>query len=55
MTDEADSSVVLAELQVALLGSVIVSDRVHRVGHSPVLKTMLQISVQTSIMVSPPD
>ena len=26
MTDEADSSVVLAELQVALLGSVIISD-----------------------------
>ena len=26
MTDEADSSVVLAELQVAILGSVIISD-----------------------------
>ena len=26
MTDEADSSVVLAELQVAFLGSVIISD-----------------------------
>ena len=68
ITDEADSSssVVLAELQVALfrecnnqrLGPcgrpVIISDWVHVVGHSPVLQILLQISVKTSIMVSPP-
>ena len=53
MTDEVDSSVVLAELQV-FLGSVIISDRVHWVGHSPVLQILLQISVKTSITVSPP-
>ena len=50
MTDEVDSSVVLAELHVALLGGVII----HGVGHSPVLQILLQISVKTSIMVSPP-
>ena len=54
ITDEADSSVVLAELQVAFLGSIIISDRVHGLGHSPVLQILLQISVRTSIMVSPP-
>ena len=54
MTDEADSSVVLAELQAALLGSVIISDWVHGVGHSPVLQILLQIPVKTSIMVSTP-
>ena len=54
MTDEADSSVILAELQVALLGSVIISDLVHGVGPSPVLQILLQISVKTSIMVSSP-
>ena len=47
MTDKADSSVVLAELQVAFF-------RVHGVGHSPVLQILLQISVRTSIIVSPP-
>ena len=43
MTDEADSSVVLTELQAALLGSEIISDYVHGVGHSPVLQILLQI------------
>ena len=36
------------------LGSVIISDWVHGVGHSPVLQILLQISLKTSIMVSPP-
>ena len=55
MTDEADSSVVLAELQVALLGSVIIRvNRVNGVGHSPVLQILLQICVKISIMVCPP-
>ena len=45
MTDEADSSVVLAELQVALL---------RECNNSPVLQILLQISVRTSIMVPPP-
>ena len=36
------------------LGSVIISDWVHGVGHSPVLQILLQISVRTSVMVSPP-
>ena len=36
------------------LGSVITSDWVHGVGHSPVLQILLQISLKTSIMVSPP-
>ena len=54
MTDADDSSVVQAELQVALLGSVIISDWVHGIGHSPVLQILLQISVRTSNMVSPP-
>ena len=39
MTDEADSSVVLAELQVALLGRVIISDRVHGIGHEIIYLT----------------
>ena len=46
MTDEADSSVVLVELQVALLGNVLISDWVHGVGHSPVLQILLQIPVK---------
>ena len=54
MTDEADSSVVLAELQVALLGCEIICNWVHRVGYSPVLQILLQISVKTSSIVSPP-
>ena len=45
MTDEADSSVVLAELQVHFLGSVIISNWIHGVGHSPVLQILLQFSV----------
>ena len=40
MTDEAYRSVVPAELQVALLGSVIISDWVHGVSHSPVLQIL---------------
>ena len=36
------------------LGNVIISDWVHGVGHSPVLQILLQISVKTSVMVSPP-
>ena len=50
MTDEADSSVVLAELQVAYFREVAESMG----SHSPVLQILLQISVRTSIMVSPP-
>ena len=38
---------------VLFLGSVIISDCVHGVGHSPVLQILLQISVKTSIMVFP--
>ena len=53
MTDEADSSVVLAELQVPFLGSVIISDCVHGVGHTPVLQILLQISAKISNMLSP--
>ena len=54
MTDEPDSSVILAELQAPFLGSVIISDWVYGIGHCPVLQILLQISVKTSIMVSPP-
>ena len=54
MTDAADSSVVLAELQFGILGSVIISDRAHVIGLSPVLRILLQISVKTSIMACPP-
>ena len=54
MTDEADSPVVLQSCKLPFLGSVIISDLVHGVGHSPVLQILLQISVKTSIMVSPP-
>ena len=46
----ADSSVVLAEL----LGNVIISNWVLGLGHSPALQILLQISVKTSVMVSPP-
>ena len=51
--DEADSFVVLAELQVALFREC-KYQRVHGVCHSPVLQTLLQISFKTSTMVSPP-
>ena len=54
MTDEADSSVFLAELQVALFKACNNQRLSHGVGHSPVLQILLQISVRTSIMVSPP-
>ena len=54
IADEVDESIFLVELKVACLGSVIISDRVLRVGHSPVLQILLQVSVETSIMVSPP-
>ena len=54
MTDEADSSVVLGELQVALCRECN-NQRLSPWGsHSPVLRILLQISVKTSIMVSPP-
>ena len=43
MTDVADSSIVLTELQVAFLGSIIIIDWVHGVGHSLVLQILLQI------------
>ena len=46
--------IVLAELQVALFRECDNSDWVHGVGHSPVLQILLQISVKTSTMVSPP-
>ena len=36
VNDEADHSVVLAQLQVAFLGSVMTKDWVHGVGHLPV-------------------
>ena len=45
MADEADGSVVLAQLQVAW---------VHVVGRSPVFQILLQIVVRMSIMASPP-
>ena len=54
MTDEADSSVVLAELQVALFREYNNQRLSPWVGHSPVLQILLQISVKTSIIVSPP-
>ena len=54
MTDEADSSVGLAELQVALFRECNNQRLIHGVGHSPVFQILLQISVKTSIMVSPP-
>ena len=54
MTDEADSSVVLAELQVALFRECNNQRLSPWVGHSPVLQILLQISVKTSTMVSPP-
>ena len=53
MTDEADSSVVLAELQDALFRECN-NQRLSPWGRSPVLQIPLQISVKTSFMVSPP-
>ena len=54
MTDEADSFIVLAELQVALFRECN-NQRLSPWGsHSPVLQILLQISVKTSIMASPP-
>ena len=50
MTDEANGSVILAELYVAFLGRVIISDLVHGVGHYPVFQILLLIFVKTSIM-----
>ena len=52
MTDDADSSVVLAELQVALFRECN-NQRLSPWGR-PVLQILLQICVKTSIMVSPP-
>ena len=54
MADKADGSIVLAQLQVAFLGSVITRERVHVVGHSPVFQILLQIAARMSIMASPP-
>ena len=54
MTDKADRTVVLAELLVAFSGTVIISDWVHGVDHSPVQQFLLPSSVKTLIMVSPP-
>ena len=54
MTDEADSSVVLAELQVALFRECNYQQLSPWGSLSPVLQILLQISVITSIMVSPP-
>ena len=54
MTDEADSSVVLAELQVSFFRECNNQRLSHGVGHSPGRQILLQISVKTSIMVSPP-
>ena len=52
MVDVADVAVVLAELQVAFLGSVIVSDWVRAVGYSLVFQILLQTFVKASIVVS---
>ena len=49
-----DGTVVLAQLQVTLLGNVIISDCVHVVGHSPNFQSLLHIIVSASIMASPP-
>ena len=49
MTEEGDNSVVPADLWMAFVRSVILRDCVYRVGHSPVLQILLQISVKTSI------
>ena len=54
MTDEADSSLVLAELQVVLCRECNYQRLSPWVGHSPVLQILLQIKVKISIMVSPP-
>ena len=53
MTDKADSSVILAELEVALFRECN-NQRLHVVCHSPVLQFLLQISVKTSILAFPP-
>ena len=54
MTDETASSVVLAELHVALFRECNNQRLSPWGGHSPVLQILLQISIKTSIMVSPP-
>ena len=55
VTDEAArSAVVLALLQVAVLGSVMAKDWVHGVGHSPVCQIFLQIVVRAVLTFSPP-
>ena len=51
--DESDRSVVLALLQVALLGSVMTTVCVHGVGHSPVCQILRQIAVKAVITSSP--
>ena len=52
MTVEAGSSVFLAELQVALFRECNNQRLSHGVGHSPILRILLQICVKTSIMIS---
>ena len=46
MTDEADSSVVLAKLQVALFRECNTQRLTHGIGHFPVLQILVQISVK---------
>ena len=54
MTDEANSSVILAELLAALFRECNDQRLSPWVGHSPVFEILVQIFVKTSIMVSPP-
>ena len=54
MIDEADDSVLLAELYVAHFMECNDQRLSQWVGHSPVFQSLLQIFVKTSIMVSPP-
>ena len=54
MTDKADGSVALAQLQVAFFRGVITWDWVQVIGHSPVFQILLQIVVRMSIMASSP-
>ena len=54
MSDKADGSVVLAQLQVAFLWGCDNLDWVHVIGHSPVFQILLQIEVSMSYSGSPP-
>ena len=53
VTDEADCSVVLTQLQVAFLANL-TKDWVNGAGHSPVCEIILQIVVRAVIISSPP-